>query len=296
MAGTSESCVVTIPIAALSRLNHHARSRGGRGTARKAIYAYKSLAALELASEGKAALRFVKWTGKCNRCDNGRFNHWSWGDGHYVSCRDCGGTGLRTLCFAETTLPDGLVWHHPFPSPGYDIACEAIGLHLDDKGDYRSRDGALIGWGSPGFWEPNAPAEALERNNLVTLLNEVEDWVEAHHGRSACSWLYKQAKRYLHLPDQKPAWDEPSYSYQIDLGKAPGGCFVCGDDGDLDTICFGRATPLFHWSLPVCKGHRSSPHPDGPPPEVMITPEIRRWRERHEMDQQNSFGAPLCQA
>lgn len=89
------------------------------------------------------------------------------------------------------------------------------------------------------------------------------------------------AKRHLHLQKHGRVYGEPSHGYSLDLGRAPGGCFVCGDEGDLDSICFGRMTPLLEWSLPVCKTHRNSPHPKDPAPSAMITPTIKRWLERH---------------
>ena len=88
------SLTVDIPLAALGRLNVHARACHGYNEAR-AIYAYKTLAALILTLDGRASLRFVQWTGRCNRCTNGRFTHWDWEDGYSVRCRDCDG-GYRS--------------------------------------------------------------------------------------------------------------------------------------------------------------------------------------------------------
>src|SRR5207237_1345258 len=102
-------------------------------------------------------------------------------------------------------------------------------------------------------------------------------------------WLYTDAKRYLCQHKHERVIGEPSHSYSLRLSRAPGGCFICGDEGDLDTICFGRSTPIFDWSLPVCKTHRHSPHPKGPPPDALITPAIRRWLDRHERVVENRW-------
>ena len=274
-------------LTAIGRLNTHARSSGGYPQ-RSAIYAYKTLAALMLAVDGGASLRLIKWTGKCNRCHDGRFSHWEWNDGYTVACRDCAGTGRRTLRFTETTLPDGQVWHHPWEGPtmpGRDIARAAVGLTLQDDGEYRTGDGAILVWEEPGAWHPLLPANPLSLGHLVDHLNEVEDWVEAQPDRPRGQefwWKWEAAKRYLQQTAHPRVLGEPSHGYILELGRAPGGCFVCDDESDLDTICFGRMTPLLHWRLPVCKVHRNSPHPKDPPPAAMITPAIRRWLDRHE--------------
>lgn len=277
----------TIPLAALGRLNIHARAYAAYGQ-RNAIYSYKTLAALILAIDREASLRFVKWTGKCNRCTDGQFTHWSWDDGYSVRCRDCGGSGLQTLRFTETTLPDGQVWHHPwngYTSPGLDIAHAALGVSMRDNGEYMTADGTIIEWQDPGEWRPMLPAQALPLEELVALLNEVEDWIEAAPCRprgQAFWWAWDAAKRHLHQRKHRGVIGEPSHGYKLDLGRVPGGCFVCGDKRDLEGYCFGRLTPLFHWSLPVCKAHSKSPHPNDQPPTQLITPSIRRWLDRHE--------------
>ena len=276
-----------VPLAPIGRLNIHARSSRGRKQ-RSAIYSYKALAALSLVMDGNVSLRFVKWTGKCIHCDKGRFTHWSWDDGYTVRCRDCGGTGQRALRFVETALPDGQVWHHPWSGstqPGWDIARAARGVTLRDGGEYHAADGSMVIWEEPGEWRPMLPAEPLPLEKLVADLNQVEDWVEEvpNRARGQEFWWYSEsAKRHLRQQKSARIFGSPDHGYSLDLGRAPGGCLICGTERDLDTICFGRITPLFHWSLPVCRTHRSSPHPKDPPPEVMITPAIRRWLDRHE--------------
>lgn len=260
---------MTIPIAAISRLNAHARSRRGGtlfSSERDAIYAWKTYAALTLARDGTAALRFVRWRGTCAYCDKGRFHHWEWDDGVTVACRDCGGTGIRTLHFTETTLPGGHVWHHPWQgrvTPGRDIAVAV-------RGSYEDGD---IEWSEPGEWHPLLPAAPLPLAELVPLLNDVEDWVAAVPEPVRGSdwwWIADNARRTLR-----------GGGYRLDLGRAPGGCFVCGDERDIVTN-FGMYAPAFHWSLPVCGAHRNSPHPKDPPPACLITPDLARWLDRRE--------------
>jgi len=282
-----------LPLAELGRLNAHARAGFDRGLS-AAIYAYKLLAAMLLVVEGAAAVRYVRWRGACGRCENGRFTHWDWEDGYSVPCRYCRGTAKITLRFTETVLPDGQVWHHPWEGqtqPGHAIA-QALGVTMDSLGIYHAADGAALAWvDDVGTWSPKRPGETLALADLVALLNTVEDWVEAlpcgaWPQGGALHWPIAQAKRCLCQASHARVYGPPSHSYFLDLGRAPGGCFVCGDDTDLDRLCYGRITPLFHWSLPVCKRHGSGPekaeHPKDPPPAALITPEIRRWRDRHE--------------
>ena len=272
-----------IPLAALGKLNTHARSPAGHHQ-RDAIYAYKTLAATMLAVTKDAKLRFVKWTGKCSMCTNGRFTHWSWDDGYTVACRDCGGTSIRTLRFTETKLPDGQVWHHPWNGrtmPGHTIA-QAVGISMNDRGEYQHPDGSPVEWSDPGEWRPLLPAKPLPLDELVEALNEVEDWIDSATERPGLWYTWESARRYLRSRRHAGIIGAPSHAYSLDLGRAPGGCFVCGTESDLDSIAFGRIMPLFHWSLPVCKAHRNSPHPKDPPPDAMLTPAIRRWMNRHE--------------
>lgn len=283
---------VAVPLdvlAALGRLNAHARCLGA-GRVRAAIYDYKEMAVFALAARRQVDARLVSWTGSCNRCTDGWFTHWDWDDGHKVRCRDCGGSGRRTLRFTETTLPDGQVWHHPWfvgCARGLEIARKTIpGLHgPTDEGHYCDADGARIDWHDAGEWRPNLPGAEIERDELVSLLNRVEDWVEAFDGFVTSQWPVAAARKHLCRRSYRNVIGEPSHSYDLALGRAPGGCFVCGSH-DLAGFTYGRRTPLFSWSLPVCRRHAEGPekvpHPKDPPPEALMTPEILRWAARHE--------------
>jgi hypothetical protein len=268
------------PIAALSHLNTHARAGGGWGTESGAIYAYKALAALQMVLAGKASLRFIRWTGTCDRCDKGWFRHWDWAEtSPQVKCRFCHGTGQAILRFTETTMDGGHVWHHPWNGstwPGLDIARAALDLEWIEGDVYQKPDGSRIEWSDAGSWSPKLPAEKLPLEELVTLLNEVEDWVAGDNCWApgcAFHWKLEAARRYLRAG-----------SYILNLSRAPSGCFVCGGDTDLAGFCYGRVNRLFHWSLPVCKRHGEGPekvpHPGGPPPQSLLTPEILKWMRR----------------
>lgn len=277
-----------IPLSALGRLNTHARAAGGGGFfgggEKWAIYAYKSVAALHLAEQNLLTLRLIKWTGRCNRCTSGRFQHYTWDDGYTVACRDCRGTGFRTLHFSETTLPDGQIWHHPWEgrdTDGSRIADAVLGRLKYANETLVTPDGAPIKWHEPGEWGPHLKASKLDRSELIPLLNEVEDWIAAYRSGGLYSFVTDRAKRFLGKRDVD--WDGYWNSgYRIDLGRATEGCFKCGaPDGDIPHQ-FGRVTEHFHWSLPVCDQHRSEKIPDGPPPPSLITPDVQRWLDRHD--------------
>lgn len=283
----TESAVPLDVLDALGILNRYARERGTPSGLRRAIYDYKTLAATVLVKKGQAAVRFVRWTGKCNRCNNGRFTHWSWDDNYTVACRDCSGSGRRTLKFSETTLPDGQIWHHPWftgNGRGWEIARLAMpSLILSDTGEYEDGEGNLVEWHDPGEWAPNLPGEDLSRDELVVFLNFVEDWIESYDGGG---WVAKEARAHLCCHQYRNCYPrEPRHDYTLDLGRAPGGCFVCDTDDDLAGFGYGRITPLFHWSLPVCRKHGEGPEkvpfPKDPPPDALLTPEILRWQARH---------------
>lgn len=287
-------------LAALGRLNAHARSpRSGR--MQRAIYDYKELATFVLVGQGAATVRLVAWTGPCNRCTDGWFTHWDWDDTHKVRCRECGGTGRRTLRFTEATLPDGQVWHHPWflgHARGFALARHGIpGLHVpadaEDSFHYCDAECVRVDWHDAGEWRPNLPGAEIERDELVALLNRVEDWVEAFSGPvTAYPWyVLASARKHLCRQSFQRVVGESSHSYELQLGRAPGGCFVCGDASDLADFTYGRMTQLFRWSLPVCqrhgKGPEKAPHPSDPPPPALLTPEVLRWKERHERVQEN---------
>lgn len=131
--------------------------------------------------------------------------------------------------------------------------------------------------------EGHQRTERLPIAEVVPLLNQVEDWVESAEQPAGAYWVWKHARQCLCQQKHRYVIGENSHSYRLDLGQAPGGCFVCGAPAGTR---YGRMTPLFHWSLPVCKRHSDGPDkvpfPKDPPPEALITPDIRRWLDRHE--------------
>lgn len=260
-------------IAALGRLNAHARGQGGFGTEGRAIYAYKTFVALLAIEAGEARVRFVRWMGPCGGCSGtGRWD--SWFEDRAERCGRCSGNGTEALRFTETILPGGQVWHHPWESelhPGFDLAAVVPGFAS-------SADAVFEG---AGDWSPHAPAERLPLADMLPLLNRAEAWVEEEPCRPRNApkwWLAEAAKRMLHQQSHPRTIGAPSHAYAIDLGEAPGGCSVCGAEAEHR---LGRITPLFHWTVRACDAHRR-PFPDGPPPASLMTPPVAEWLARHE--------------
>ncbi len=270
---------MTVPaaiLAALGRLNSHARTRGHFGTERNAIYTYKTLAALVTIQAGEATVRVVKWTGKCNRCTNGRFHHWD--SDCTSSCWHCDGTGCKTLTFTETTLPGGHVWHHPWQGP------VTSGLTLA-RANFGTTEGLEA---TPVVdWAPNLPGDRLPIEDLAALLNQVEAWVETSPSpvRGEPYWyVASEARRYLHR-SAHPGWHglEPGSGYKLDIGRTTT-CFRCGSDDKAGGINYGHVTPLLHWALRVCEPCYAErpPHPKDPPPSKLLSPAVQEWIARHE--------------
>lgn len=267
-------------IAALSRLNGHARAYG---CGKRAVYAYKTLAAALLAANGDVGVQLVRWTGPCGRCHGtGVYTFW---EGGTAPCRHCA-RGTVTLKFVETTLPDGVVWHHPFtPNDGGAEIAKAAGVAWWDgeRGRYTTANGdEPIFWNVASNWTPRLPGERLNPDETAMALNTVEAWLlpidfgrtgppyDGPHGRVAY-WLASAAKREMR-------------GYHLDLGRVGLVCWYCKSD---EVTCgLGRSGPPFSWSAPVCREHAERPVGQWPAaselPAWMITPPLEEWRERHE--------------
>ena len=137
-----------------------------------------------------------------------------------------------------------------------------------------------------GTWTPLLPGVELDRNALVACLNDAEDWVERAveaDPDARLRWIARAAAKHLCRRIHRGVHGDPSHSYRLSLGLAPGGCFACGNTDDLAGHMRGHGTELFHWSVNVCNAHVDAPWPKEPsPPESLNTPEIAYWRERHE--------------
>ncbi len=266
---------------ALCRLNGHARAYG---CGKRAIYAYKTLVAALLASEGAIGVRLVQWTGKCGRCDGtGIWQGWYPGD--KASCRHCA-RGQVTLKFTETKLEDGTVWHHPFDAQGgsgRDIArVSGAAIWSDDR--YKDAEGREV-WFAPvtSQWTPRLPGERLNVDETALALNTVEAWVlvQAFPHRytgigqpepvtNSLHWLVTAAVRELRR-------------YHLDIGRIGFKCWYCGSHEI--TMGLGRSGPPFSWCAPVCATHQHTPLEQWPAkddlPAWAITQPLEEWRERH---------------
>lgn len=262
-------------LAALGRLNHHARAqRRFFGTEWRAIYAYKLVAALALAEARRLTLRFIEWRGKCNRCD-GTGQFWNYDPNYKTPCRNCGAKGIALLRFVETTLPDGQVWHHPWRH-GEPIAETVLGrIEWVGDGNWVVNDPEYVGgkrslrWEQATDWGPNLPAERIPDAELIPLLNLVEDWIARPIDVGVCGpWRLERARREMS-------------QYMLDLGRAGGGCCFCGstEQGEHPRS-IGLSLDRLKWSLPVCPQHDRVPSEKWPErivPADLLTSDLQRW-------------------
>lgn len=272
----------------LDRLNAHARGKSrsmwGWDNEAKAIYAYKQLAATKMIELGAVQARLVKVDVACG-CDNGRFTIDYDIDERKpitVRCRYCSSAkpGRRTLRFTETAFAGGIAWHHPWEgrvTPGFEIARAAF---RRANGPDESPWGEA--WHDAGDWKPRMGGAPLALNELVPLLNFIETWVEGIQPVE-CSPTYspsKTARRMLGLTRHEHIVPPLSAPYRLDLGRAAGGCHVCGSEDPEGASNLGCMSLFFHWSQPACKAHRGT-WPEAPPDALMI-PAVREWIARHE--------------
>jgi hypothetical protein len=277
-------------ISALCRLNGHARAYG---CGKRAIYAYKTLAAAMLASRGEIAVRLVEWVGPCGRCSGtGIYQGW-YGPGDKAPCRHCR-RGTVTLRFVETTFPDGVVWHHPFETDsGWNIA-RAAGAAIWTDNVYRDGNGREVCWKPvTSAWTPRLKSERLTPDDAAQALNTVEAWLlnAPFEHRSAGTddvaqelyWLAKTARREMR-------------GYHLDIGRVYRDGLACWYCDRAEIVCgLGRCGPPFSWSAPVCVDHSHLPVEQWPAkddlPAWAITPPLSAWRDRHERLGFDSTGA-----
>lgn len=273
-AGAQMSSTIPSPVlSALDRLNNHARVHG---SGRKAIYAYKSLAALLLAQSGELQVRPVGLMAKCLRCDGtGRFHRGGADTGE--RCRSCGATGYVHLRFCETTA-GAIHWHHPWITDGQRIFEEATrpaAIEYEPAtrsllltgGDGTTRE---LPFESPGDWRPNRPGERLVGEDAAALLNAIEDWIESMiPDNQSQRWHVESARNEM-------------CRYALDLGWFGDTCHYCGAErGNGGQGHY--AGRLLHWAVYTCHEHahmRLDQWDKTVPPAAALTPEVMRWLDR----------------
>lgn len=136
-------------LSALSRLNVHARAWG---CGKKAIYAYKTFAAAEFATEARPVFVPVK----CHHC-NGTGIYRDWDGYERGPCYRCT-KGIVTLRFVESTIGD-FRWHHPTGNGGGNNVLNAVwGINRSST----RKLAALIPTASPNSpTAPNDPSSSL---------------------------------------------------------------------------------------------------------------------------------------
>lgn len=246
----------------MGRLNSHARAWG---SGKRAIYAYKELLVHQLLDADALGVRNVVFVGQCGRCEGtGIYRDW---DGYVRgTCHHCT-KGIVRLRFAETTLPDGQVWHHPVGHAGDSGRAVLERIHKPNPDDWEWLN--RLDWPQTVDWKPRTRGEPMVGDTLARSLNVVEDWLL---DLDSTDWKHKFALRRL-------------WGYSIRLGRAPFDvCWVCQSPA---TDNLGCPKWPFDFSAPACKAHNRD-WPDHPHP-ILLTPEVLRWAQRRPMRPPNDF-------
>jgi hypothetical protein len=272
-------------LAALDRLNSHARANG---CGARAIYAYKTVAAIALGVAGEIEARPFQIGVKCRDCDGtGRFRYWDEpADSKGAPCRTCRAKGTAVLKFIETRhIGHERVWHHPVRNLSYPTLRASWGIVetryslIDAEPDYWIlADGTRrpIAWGPPpASWEPNRPGERLDDSAAAEALNVVEAFLLDRETREM--WPRE-------LEGYKDTALREMRRYRLRLDREPEPCWRCGAAEDLATVrhC-GSGSRLLDFSRAVCQRHSEEKPivwPTEPNPEC-LTPPVREWIARH---------------
>lgn len=272
---------------ALDMLNGHARAFGSGS---RAIYAYKTLAALNLAEAGDLAARPVFVDAPCRSCDgSGLFRHYDHHQNESVvrheNWRTCKRTGKVRLLFTETTF-FGYCWHHPISSGGSEILRAAWRFLIDQP---MIIDGSQLD-ATPqpvGDWMPNRPAEQLTHRVALLLLNLVEEWLIALPETYEVRAVLRQMRGYSLRLDRHPRDPEATL------------CCLCGQPVGEDSTAIGMLAYKLDWSeacCALCRAEQPFKFPKGPPPAHLITPPLRRWLARREIDIEQPWTAETARA
>lgn len=267
-------------IAALSRLNGHARAWG---FGKKAIYAYKTFVACALATDARP----VRVQAKCHHCSGtGTYRDW---DGYdRGTCYRCT-NGVVTLRFIESAVGE-CRWHHPTKDGGLDVLCcawDITSITYPDGHDIATlRDGTErpIVYEQAEGWGPNMPgAERLPADEACRLLNVVER--ELPNIRTAgrnmsIRWPREQALREI-----------ARYQITLDLDSETC-CCVCGT-ADTYSRCGGLSrlyrhgfTHFSRMMCATCHGVSAPYRWPAEPDSALLTPNVLAWLDHPERQRQ----------
>lgn len=268
---------------ALSRLNEHARAWG---FGRKAIYAYKTAVAAELATD----VRPVQVMVRCNHCaGTGRYAD----QNEYVrgACYRCT-NGVATLLFVESQI-ERHCWHHPYDKGGsevLDAVWDIVGHEARNSTlspVLIAADGSRhqVNFKQAEGWGPNMPgAERLPTDEACRLLNIVEDWLLA-------DWRQREAPRRPRSRWPLERARRAILSYRVALEQSDEGeCCVCGTADILPYRCGGStsqwrggwAADFYRHMCRTCHGPNNEPRWPKEPAPASLTPDVLAWLARPE--------------
>ena len=268
-------------LSALSRLNVHARAWG---CGKKAIYAYKTFAAAEFATEARPVFVPVK----CHHC-NGTGIYRDWDGYERGPCYRCT-KGIVTLRFVESTIGD-FRWHHPTGNGGGNNVLNAVWgiesvLYPEAGGAYphgvaKLSDGTErpIQFAPADDWGPNMPgAEKLPTDEACGLLNLVEDWIRCVPVmRPENRWTIGRARLEMSR-------------YRIDLERDDDRtCCECGTADVMSSRCGGIGskwrggwTGFARFMCQACHGTDGALRWPRDPSPASLTPSVLAWLGKPE--------------
>lgn len=243
-----------------SYLRSEAHRRGHSGYLPHVAYFYKVECIKRCRSEGLAEhKRADVWT-KCRDCG---------GDGKYVDsygwthdhCWRCSSTGRVHLQFVETTVP-GAVWLTP-----KDKVWDFMGQTQIDQLPETAEN-----------WQINQPGQDLTPSQVAEHMCEIEAFFPLRPKPFYVQW------------DWGGNECDPYAAYSLWAGRADSpGCFLCG--AEMDHLYGGHVTRTgrLYWSARICKACSDRKGAFDAMsrriPDSLLTPEIRRWVERHPVAQ-----------
>lgn len=264
---------------ALDRLNSYVRSPAYRAHyflangPRRAVYEMKRTALEVTHAAGIATHRRIVVKVRCRDCGGtGRYVD---RDGQeYDHCYACDNGGSAILRFIESTLAERFVWHTPFGSEP-----QAIRTLFPSRMDLCMEEWEAS-WEPASDWDPNRPGQDLTPVEAAEALLLAED---------AFPPAVRKRARY----DSRVDEEENYYrTWRLFVGNTETLCNFCKATEGL--VGFSPGVGRIRWHAYVCrdcsKAHGVEMFTQTPcPPDFLDSEPIRRWIERHPVNDPYPF-------
>lgn len=218
------------------------------------VYHYKREAILEAHRFGIASHQRTSVRTTCRDC-GGSGKYTDWAGYTHPGCRRCASTGAVRLEFVETTLP-GALWLSP-----REKMWALSDVQFDDLPE------------TANYWEINQPGTDLTPSQVADHMCEIEAFFPS-----------RPPKHWSDYGEH-----DPFESYTIWVGETQRTtCHLCGDPMEEASGMHCVRTGRIWWSAAACNVCRALHGADETfkalsrrLTQEFITPEIRRWIERH---------------